>query len=786
MKLEQPYGARPSIARTGRALAAMLLAAALFLAGALAQPARAQTSAGANPGQDPLKIAFGVFPPYAYFDETGARVGFSVDLADAIGDEIGVAVRFVEFGDAASFVRGLTTGAAEAFPGIARLPVLEGAAEFSDPVAAETLRLMVPAAAPSAEADAALEGLRIGIVPPAVGSHIEALRAANTVTEFASPDGAVMALLAGELDGVLAPNPTLFARARAAEFDGKIKFRDPPVREIDRVVALHESRADLMPAINAAIARMTADGRLAALRAKYFIDLPKPAPARLRVAVAHSPPWVSIEAGAVSGYAPELIQELAARAGVAVDFTPMSLEQYFEAVAAARADLIPVVVATDEMRAGLDLTLPIDSARLTVLVRKDDDAIETLGDLASARVGAFPDTALLAAEQGFAAGALVPLSDFDALAAALDRGEIDAILETADGLDRVGLSRRYRSIGAPGFEVLNAIGLRPGLGGVRERLNAVIPGYLASEPYAALRRRYFGSPVFWTSGRLYAAGSGLGVLVLGMLGALIWQRQAERTRAYERQKRALAVEQAHSKQLGDLVAQLQQSNREQGEFTYAISHDLKSPSNTMGILIEELKEIGGFGAEATVVLRDMSRTNHRMRQLVDDVLAYSRLIGKDVAPEPVDLNVVIEEVRQDLAGEITAAGANIEAAEMPVIDGNRMQLRMLMQNLIANAVKFRSPDRPAKVEISCRCAEDAINVVVADNGIGVPQEHRERIFGLFQRLNAGGGYEGTGLGLAICQRVMMNHRGGVSVGPGLEGGAAFTITFPGKQKETAR
>ena len=107
-----------------------------------------------------------------------------------------------------------------------------------------------------------------------------------------------------------------------------------------------------------------------------------------------------------------------------------------------------------------------------------------------------------------------------------------------------------------------------------------------------------------------------------------------------------------------------------------------------------------------------------------------------------------------------------------------MHLRILFQNLISNAIKFRSLDRPPRVRITREIGDRGQAVItIADNGIGIPEEHRNVVFGLFKRLHTRASYDGSGLGLAICRRVMAGHGGDIEVGTGLDGGAAFTLSF---------
>lgn len=223
--------------------------------------------------------------------------------------------------------------------------------------------------------------------------------------------------------------------------------------------------------------------------------------------------------------------------------------------------------------------------------------------------------------------------------------------------------------------------------------------------------------------------------------------------------------------------QLHDVNREQAEFTYAISHDLKSPTNTLGMLIQELEECEGLSDDAQDVLSDMISTNARMGKLVEDVLQYSRIVEERRRIEPVDLNAVAQEIQKDLSADIATADAQIETDALPSIEGDPMQLRILMQNLIANAIKFRSPDRPAHVRISGSADASGSTIKISDNGIGIPREYREKVFGLFQRLHARSSYEGSGLGLAVCKRIVANHHGTIALSDGIDGGTTFTMTF---------
>ncbi|WP_425073417.1 ATP-binding protein [Sagittula sp. S175] len=723
-------------------------------------------------------VPFGPVPPFMYRDTAGARSGFFIALAEAIAREIGRPIDYLDLPDVASVVAAQNAGRSHMMAGIVKLPTLLDNHVYSDPVASDLLRFAVLVDTIRDFESGSVEGYRIGIVPPILGSDDPVLQA-NTPVPFANVEAALFGLLKREVDALLIPPPTVFRLARDAGVDGRIIFGRETVGEIPRYVMLHRARADLLPEVNAAIARLEASGALSDLRQRYSLEVPPPEPDVLDVPIAHAPPYGIIsDSGEVSGYAAELFDDLAQRAGLQVRFHPVSLDTYFGTVTSHAYDAVPFLLRSEEIGPDLDLTIPIDSAAFDILVRRDDDRFDGWTDLDTARVGALPDAVSAARQHGFRAGELRVFDTLPALADALSGGEIDALMEVGHTLDGAGMRRQFKSIGAPDFTVDNVIGLRPGLGAVRERLNAVIPGYLLSDDYVALRQRYFTQPVFWSVTRLYTLlGLALAALLL-LAGHHLRDRQRQRRAAFEQQHQDLLREQAHARQLQTLVSQLQQANREQAEFTYAISHDLKSPANTIGMLIDVLSEEADLDGDGRDVLADMARTNSHMRQLVDDVLAYSRIVDEALVVERVALAELVQTICADLRGDIVAADARIEIGDLPDVTGNPTQLRMLFQNLIANAIKFRNTDRRPLISVTGRRDATGLVVEVSDNGIGIPAQHRDKVFGLFQRLHSQTRFAGTGLGLTICKRVMSNHKGDIRIADDSRQGTTFIMTFP--------
>ena len=231
--------------------------------------------------------------------------------------------------------------------------------------------------------------------------------------------------------------------------------------------------------------------------------------------------------------------------------------------------------------------------------------------------------------------------------------------------------------------------------------------------------------------------------------------------------------------LVQLLAELETSNEDLRCFAYAASHDLKEPLRTIMGYVEILQE--EYGAELdeaatryiTVVLDSVGR----MQAMLEGILGYAR-VGTSKAPlEPVPGDKIFHDVCQDLERAITSAGAVVTAGTLPVVRGDDAQLHQLLQNLIANAIKFRT-DEPPQVQVNAEVSGGESTWTVRDNGIGLDPQHAERIFQVFQRLHGRAEYEGTGIGLAICKRIVERHGGRIWVTsePGL--GTIFHFTLP--------
>jgi PAS domain S-box-containing protein len=229
--------------------------------------------------------------------------------------------------------------------------------------------------------------------------------------------------------------------------------------------------------------------------------------------------------------------------------------------------------------------------------------------------------------------------------------------------------------------------------------------------------------------------------------------------------------------------ELERSNRELEEFAYVASHDLQEPLRKIRAFGERLRDEWGdaLGGDGRDYLARMEAAAGRMQALIHDLLQYSR-VGRQRNPAvPVDLRALLHEVMADLEPRVRETGGQVETGTLAVVCADPLRMRQLLQNLVANALKFHRPGVPPRVTVRAAEEEGGRNVrlTVADNGIGFEPEHAERIFLPFQRLHGRSEYEGTGMGLAICRRIAETAGGSITAASEPGRGATFTVILPG-------
>ncbi|RYY38396.1 MAG: hypothetical protein EOO08_14870 [Chitinophagaceae bacterium] len=253
-------------------------------------------------------------------------------------------------------------------------------------------------------------------------------------------------------------------------------------------------------------------------------------------------------------------------------------------------------------------------------------------------------------------------------------------------------------------------------------------------------------------------------------------------------------EQRAIQELRERTRQLEQSNGDLEEFAYAASHDLQEPLRKITTFSDRLSSelTGQLTPMQEGLLGRLHSSAMRMKGLIDDLLAYSRVGTRKEPFQTVNLDTLLQDVLQDLEGAVQEARAQVRVGPLATLQGDPRQLQQLFQNLLGNALKYRNGDVQPLIEVSGRRlksgdelhpddspgAGDWYLVEVRDNGIGFDMQYAAKIFQVFQRLHGRAEYEGSGVGLAIVQKVAARHGGYVRAQSEPGKGAAFRLLLP--------
>ncbi|MEP7106855.1 MAG: two-component regulator propeller domain-containing protein [Ferruginibacter sp.] len=226
---------------------------------------------------------------------------------------------------------------------------------------------------------------------------------------------------------------------------------------------------------------------------------------------------------------------------------------------------------------------------------------------------------------------------------------------------------------------------------------------------------------------------------------------------------------------------LEAKNKELEQFVYVASHDLQEPLRTTSGFVALIQQQyhGKLDKKADKYLDFISEASGRMKELITGLLDFSR-IGKKVELIRVDCNTILKNVLADILVAIEEAKAEIQYAELPVIDGYPAEIKMLFQNLVINAIKFRRKDTDPQIKISAQKIDGYWKFSISDNGIGIEKQYCERIFEIFQRLHTRTEFEGSGIGLSHCKKIVELHRGKIWVTSVPGEGSVFYFTIPQK------
>jgi signal transduction histidine kinase len=249
------------------------------------------------------------------------------------------------------------------------------------------------------------------------------------------------------------------------------------------------------------------------------------------------------------------------------------------------------------------------------------------------------------------------------------------------------------------------------------------------------------------------------------------------SRAFDRMTGALARTDAELRQK---AAELEASNKELESFSYSVSHDLRAPLRHISGFMELLRQnawpvIDETGRRYMTTILESSK---RMGMLIDDLLAFSRIGRSEMKVKTVDTEKLVKDVIREMQGEIKGRDIVWKIEELPHVYGDPSMLRLVLVNLISNAVKFTRTRPQAEIDIGCSSGEGECVFSVKDNGVGFDMKYAEKLFGVFQRLHRQEEFEGTGIGLANVRRIVARHGGRTWAEGSVDGGATIYFALP--------
>jgi PAS domain S-box-containing protein len=235
--------------------------------------------------------------------------------------------------------------------------------------------------------------------------------------------------------------------------------------------------------------------------------------------------------------------------------------------------------------------------------------------------------------------------------------------------------------------------------------------------------------------------------------------------------------------VSDRTSELQAANEELEAFSYSVSHDLRAPLRHISGYVEILQtEAADLDENARRHLDTIASSSKQMGDLIDALLAFSRMGRAEMHQENVPLAELVEEARRELANDIKDRNLEWEIGPLPKVRGDHVMLRQVVVNLLANALKYTRTRELARIEIGAKTDRDKVVFFIRDNGVGFDMRYADKLFGVFQRLHRSDEFEGTGIGLANVRRIIHRHGGRAWAESSTGYGATFFFSVPKPRK----
>ncbi len=547
-----------------------------------------------------------------------------------------------------------------------------------------------------------------------------------------------------------------------------------------------------MSALAAAFAALTL---LAAPPAGSQPATPEGAGETITAAIAEFwPPHFIVRPGeAPTGFAVEIIEAVAARAGYSVSYrVSPTVKEAFDIAVAGEVDVIPSVGVIEERRKLLSFTDPVETFAVGLFVREDTQDIQGVGDLAGRRVAVVTRNVGVRLMRDQPGVESVMFDDVRSALFDLTSGRVDAMVYPVPILQNlaseVGVDNRIKTVGKPLLEVKRAIGVHPSRTEIHQRLSAAVADFTGTAEYQEIYLRWFGRPeFFWTVQRVLTAAAG--ILLTVIIGFSLWHY-----RTVVRLNRALEGRvEKRTTELRSAQAELLRKQRLAGlgELIGTVAHELRNPLGTVvlsfAVIEEKLRE---KDIDLAKNLDRISRNIDRCTGIIDDLLEYAQVRAAVRRNEDID-RLIRETVAEYAAPDGISLVVRPGLGDRKVAV-DREQIRRIILNFLDNACQAveqrylgksaADGANKAEVVVETRPANDGIEIVVSDNGEGIPANHIDQVMEpLFSTKPFG-----VGLGLPNAQNIVSGHGGRMDIHsePGL--GTEIVVALPASAEEPAR
>ena len=541
------------------------------------------------------------------------------------------------------------------------------------------------------------------------------------------------------------------------------------------------------------------------------------------------PPFaIVLPDGTADGFSVDLLREVAIASGMEIQFEVGPWNVIKQKLADGELDVLPLVSYSKERDKIFDFTAPYLRMHGTIFIRKNEKHITGIDDLKDKSVLVMRgDTAHEYALRENITENLILTDSFEEAMRKLSSGQYDAVIiqqvvghqiikklgiENVTDVEHFGAGS-IQQAGGPlsGFEQKFCIAVKEGNRELLAALNEGLAIVIANGTYDELYNKWF-EPIMPHPPIPIVLIVKYSLLIVGPLVFIlaifgVWYLKREVTRKtvtlsneIEQRKKIekeLLETQSHLEEkvknrteelekMNEMqksqMKMLAENNRELKDFVHVASHDLQEPLRKIQTFADRIVMIGNNNVDEHILdyIIRMQAAAGRMHSLVLSLLNYSRITSNTVEFSWINLSEIVEEAVSDLDILLTETKGIVEYIGLPEIHADRVQMRQLFENLIANSLKFHDSKRP-EVKISCINDEtvDFCEIMVEDNGIGFENKYRDQIFKPFRRLHhKDSSYRGTGIGLSICRRIVERH-GGIITADGNPGkGAVFNIRLP--------